>query len=142
MDSKEKERKALNQLLQGEQMAVETFNIFISKVKDNETKKIFQEVQKQHRKNIFRLADYIQNLGGQPDENIGLKGIMADYKLNNQLNDKDNLYIIEKAIEGETKGINMAEKVLRGKLDDKSRKLAGDILHQDRMSLSKLQSLI
>ena len=68
---------ALNQLLQGEYMAVESFNTFIAKV----------------------------------------------------------------AIEGETKGVNMAEKVLRGNLDDKSRDIAGEILNKDRASIKRLMKL-
>jgi len=36
----------------------------------------------------------------------------------------------------------MAEKVLRGNLDDKSRKLAGEILQNDRESIKKLKGLI
>ena len=42
--------------------------------------------------------------------------------------------IIEKAIEGETKGVNMAEKVLR-RAGRRSRDIAGEILHQDRNSI-------
>ena len=40
----------------------------------------------------------------------------------------DTKEVIKKAIEGETKGVNMAEKVLRGNPYEKSRELAGKIL--------------
>jgi len=49
--------------------------------------------------------------------------------------------IIKKAIEGETRGVNMAEKVLRGELDNKSRDLAGEILQKDRESIEKIKKL-
>lgn len=134
--------KALNQLLQGEYMAVEGFNTFISKVKDADAKKTLQEVQKQHRQNIDTLASYIQEMGGQPDENLGMKGRMADMKVNMDLGLKaDTDEIIKKAVEGETKGVNMAEKVMRGNLDDKSRDIAGEILHRDRGCIDILNSL-
>lgn len=141
MDSK-LANKTLNKLLQGEYMAVDTFNIFISKLNDQKMKQKLQRVQKEHRKNISTLAEFIQNQGGEPKENLGLKGTMADFKLNRELNSKDNNYIINKVIEGETQGINMAEKVLRGRLDHSSRKIAEEILDQDRKSLNEIKSLI
>ena len=132
--------KSLNELLQGEYMAIESFNNFISKTEDEDIKNCLKEVQDQHRDNIDKLASYIQDIGGQPHENLGLKGKMADVKLNMDLgSNSDSSEIVKKAIEGETKGVNMAEKVLRGNLDDKSRGLAGEILEQDRNSINKLQ---
>jgi DNA-binding ferritin-like protein len=106
-------------------------------------KKTFQEIQKQHRENIDTLANYIQNIGGRPQENLGMKGMMADIKVNMEFGLKtDTAEIITKAVEGETRGVNMAEKVLRGNLDNKSRDIAGEILHKDRSSIDKLNSLM
>lgn len=140
---KTKTIESLNQLLQGEYMAVESFNNFISKLDDDNAKQCFKEVQKQHRANIDKLASYIQNIGGQPEENLGMKGKMADMKLNMDLGSKaDTNEIIEKAIEGETQGVNMAEKVLRGDLDEKARDIAGEILQKDRESIEKLKRLL
>lgn len=135
--------ESLNQLLQGEYMAVESFNNFISKLEDENVKQAFKEVQKQHRENIDKLASYIQDIGGQPEENLGMKGKMADIKINMDLGSKaDTNEIIEKAIEGKTQGVNMAEKVLRGDLDERSRDIAGEILQKDRKSIEKLRSLL
>ncbi len=68
---------------------------------------------------------------------------MADTKVSMDLGLKaDTDEIIKKALKGETKGVNMAEKVLRGNLDNKSRDLAGEILHKDRSSIDKLNSLL
>lgn len=135
--------ESLNQLLQGEYMAVESFNTFIAKIQDEKVKKKFQEIQKQHRENIEKLASYIQNLGGRPEENLGMKGTMGQVKVNMELGLKvDTAEVIKKAIEGETKGVNMAEKILRGNLDNKSRDIAGEILNKDRNSIRMLESLI
>jgi uncharacterized protein (TIGR02284 family) len=134
--------QSLNQLLQGEYMAVESFNSFISKLEDENVKQTFQEIQKQHRENIDKLASYIQNIGGRPKENLGMKGKMGDIKINMELgSDADTDEIIEKAIKGETQGVNMAEKVLRGKLNERSRDLTGEILQKDRISIEKLKGL-
>ena len=135
--------KVLNELLQGEYMAIESFNNFISRLEDEKDEKVFQEIQKQHRENIDKLASYIQDIGGQPDENLGMKGTMGDIKLNMDLgSSSDREEIVKKAIEGETKGVNMAEKVLRGDLDDESRGIAGEILEKDRKSIEKLKKLL
>lgn len=135
--------KSLNELLQGEYMAVESFNNFISKLENKDIKQTFQEIQKQHRENIDNLANYIQDIGGQPDENLGMRGKMGDIMVNIDLGFKvDDIEIIEKAIDGETKGVNMAEKVLRGDLDDRSRVLTGEILEEDRKSIKKLKGLL
>ena len=135
--------KALNSLLQGEYMAVDSFNNFISRLEDENAKKTLQEVQKQHRENIDKLASYIQSIGGQPDENLGIKGKMGEMKLNMGLgSSSDTEEIVKKTIEGETQGVNMAEKVLRGDLDDRSRDIAGEILEKDRKSIEKLKKLL
>lgn len=134
--------KSLNELLQGEYMAVESFNNFISRMEDERAKAIFKEVQTKHRDNIAVLADHIQNIGGQPDENLGMKGKMAEMMLNMKLNFKDTNEVIEKAIEGETQGVNMAEKILRGNLDDEARTLTELVLDSDRDSINKLKSIL
>ena len=143
MSSNSETIKVLNELLQGEYMAVDSFNNFISRLEDENAKKTLQEVQKQHRENINKLASYIQDAGGQPDENLGMKGKMGDIKLNMDLGSSSDMKeIVKKAIEGETRGVNMAEKVLRGDLDDKSRDIAGEILEKDRKSIEKLKKLL
>lgn len=133
--------KSLNSLLQGEYMALESFNIFISKLNNKKNKDIFQDIQKQHRQNISTLSEYIQNSNSKPDENLGIKGKMADMKIEIDTFNKDDEYIIKKAIDGETTGVNMAEKVIRGKLDDKSRDIVGEILNRDRKSIDRLKKL-
>lgn len=141
MNNKDEKIKSLNKLLQGEYMAIESFNNFINRVKDENIKTNFQDVQKQHRKNAETLASYIQNSGGRAEENLGLKGIFGDIMLNMELGSSIDYEVVKKAIEGETKGVNMAEKVLRGNLDDDSRNIAGDVLQNDRESIKRLEGL-
>ncbi|RBP35562.1 PA2169 family four-helix-bundle protein [Garciella nitratireducens] len=142
MNKKKEIIHSLNQLIQGEYMSIEAFNIYISKVQDAKVKQIFQQVQNQHRENIKNLSHYIQELGGQPDENIGLKGSMAQMKINIQTSPKiaPSDYI-KKSIEGMTKGITMIEKLLRGDLDQTSRKLVEKVLQKDRASIEQLKNL-
>src|SRR5690625_786724 len=143
MSNNSQKIKALNELLQGEYMAVDSFNNFITRLEDEKVKQVFQEVQNQHRENINKLASYIQSIGGKPDENLGMKGTMGDIMINMDLgSEAEDKEIIEKAVEGETKLVNMAEKVLRGDLDDSSREIAGEILEKDRKSIEKLKKLL
>jgi rubrerythrin len=143
MDKQLETINSLNQMLQGEYMAVDVFNIFISKTEEETVKKTFQEVQDNHRQNIMILTNYIQELGGKPHENLGIKGTMADIKINMQLGSQaDVSRVIREAIKGETTGINISEKLVRGNLDERSRDLTGKILHQDRQSLDQLRKLL
>lgn len=133
---------SLNEMLQGEHMAVEAFNTYIDHLNDERAKNVFQDIQNQHRQNMSTISNYIQDMGHKPNEKLGFKGIMGDIMLNSQIpKDSDDSFIIEKAVEAETKGINMGEKAVRGNLDNSSRNLVGSILQKDRMSLDKLQSL-
>src|SRR5699024_7127072 len=135
--------KVLNQLLQGEYMALESFNLFISRMDDENIKDELIQIQKEHRNNIETISNYILDIGGKPEENTGMKGKMGERMLNHQLGPTSDINeVIEKAIDGETKGINKTEKILRGNLDDQSRKLTGQILENDRESIDKLRNLL
>lgn len=143
MNNKNEEIKSLNEILQGEYMAVDVFNVFISRIDNEKEKSILQQVQNTNRDNIKTLANHIQNLGGKPHENLGLKGRIADMELSMEIGTKaDSSKVIRKSIDGMTKGINMTEKTLRGTLSEESRNLVGGILENDRKSIEKLQSLI
>lgn len=142
MEEKSKTLRTLNELLQGEYMSVDAFNTYISKSDEEDVKKALQDVQNRNRENIKTLANYIQNEGGKPDENVGLKGKFAEMKINMELRSKaGSTNIVRRSIEGMTRGISMAEKVLRGKLDDESRSLVGGILEKDRESIDELRTL-
>lgn|SRR5690554_3726900 len=135
--------ESLNQLIKGEHMSIDAFNIYISKLKDQNVMYKFQEIQDQHRENIKQLSHYIHGLDGQAEENTGLSGRMAKIKMNMQTSsDIPASDYIKKAIEGMTKGIAMTEELLRGDLDASSRELVGQILERDRESIEKLNDLI
>ena len=67
---------------------------------------------------------------------------MSELMLNMKLNYKDSNEVLEKAIEGETQGINMAEKLLRGTLNDEARTITELVLDNDRQSINKLKSIL
>jgi len=141
MDRKHKEIDVLNAFLQGENMAVDSFDIFIEKVKDENIKKAFLEIQDQHKENMSTLANYIEDLGYKPKEKLGLKGVMADIMINMDLAGEEDAAILNRAIEGEEKGINTAEDIANDNLDDNSKKVISQVLEEDRSSLAKLKRL-
>lgn len=134
--------EVLNNLLQGENMAVDSLNTFINKVGDENIKRTLQEVQSQHRENMSVLAKRIQDLGYEPKEKLGLKGTMADLMINMDLIGEGGMSILNKVIEGENKGISrMADEISRSNLDSESKKIANQVLEEDRSSLAKMRRL-
>ncbi|WP_432407383.1 DUF2383 domain-containing protein [Wukongibacter sp. M2B1] len=141
MSKKDKIIDVLNNLLQGENMAVDAFNIFINKAQDENIKKTFQEIQNQHRENMGVISNYIQDLGYKPKEKLGIKGVMSDFMISIDLTGKDDSQTLSKAISGEDKGINMVEEIMKIDLDDESKRLVNQILEEDRSSLAKLRRI-
>lgn len=142
MSKEHKKIDVLNAFLQGENMALGSFNIFIEKVKDENIKKVFEEIQNQHKENIANLTSYMLDSGYGPKEKLGLKGIIADIMTNMHLAGEKDIEILNEAIEGEDKGINMAEDISNIDLDDDSRKVVNQILEENRSILARLKRLV
>lgn len=127
----------LNQLLQGEQMGVDSFNVIIDKIESQDIKNSFQQMQEDYRTHSTQLAKRIQDLGGQPNEKLGLKGVMADAMLNINLSvNDDDMHVLNKAIEGVGKGVSMSEEIAKGDLDPQSTTLVKKILAEDRKHIN------
>lgn len=136
-------QKALNSLLKGEQMAVESYEKFISAVSEEGIKNEFQNIQRQHKQHTAMLAERIQNIGGRPDYNTGITGVIANARLTMETKGMDDSFeVLKRAYDGEDKGIAAAEKVVSGNLDDESRKLVNNILSQDHDHLKSMLSLM
>jgi bacterioferritin len=143
MSNKKEILDSLNNLLQGEYMAIAGYNQFIAYVNEQRIKSEFQRIQHDHREHAAILAEYIQNLGDIPREKTGLKGTMADTMLRMDLSvHNDPLYILNKAYESENKGIKMAREVVKGDLDRESKKLVDKILTDDTKHLERMKKLI
>ena len=136
-------QRELNSLLKGEQMAAESYEKFISAVDEEGVKDELQKIQKQHKQHTAMLAEHIQNIGGRPDYNTGITGVIANARLTMETKSMNNSFdILKRAYDGEDKGIAAAEKVVSGNLDDESRKLVNNILAQDHNHLKSMLSLM
>src|SRR5690625_3850715 len=82
--------KELNTFLEGNYMAIQTYDKYINHVEDVRLKKILQEIQQDHKKHAMVIAERIQNLGGMPAKDAGLKGNMAQMMKNLQGTTKDD----------------------------------------------------
>lgn len=136
-------QKELNALLKGEQIAAESYEKFILALEDEGIKNEFQNIQRQHKQNAAQLAERIQNIGGKPDYNTGITGVIANARLTMETKSmKSSFDILKRAYDGEDKGIAAAEEVVSSNLDEESRKLVNNILSQDHKHLKSMLSLM
>lgn len=136
-------QRQLNSLLKGEQMAAESYEKFILAVEEKGIKDELQNIQRQHKQHAAILAEHIQNIGGRPDYNTGISGVIANARLTLETKSMNNSFdVLKRAYDGEDKGIAAAEKVVSGNLDEESRKLVNDILSQDHDHLKSMLSLM
>lgn len=133
----------LNALLKGEHMAIHGYEKYMENINDPNLKSELQKIQIDHKHHAIRLAERIQNLGGHPCSDVGVAGeigqIMSSIK---SINKKDTKSIVKQAYNGEKNGIQIADELVKGDLDEQSRTLVNDILDVDRGHLTKLNELI
>lgn len=134
--------RELNAYLKGEYMAVKAYEHFIEKMKDPSMKGELQKIQKDHKQHIAKVASRISNLGGEPVKSAGFIGTMSDMKNLFKRSGNNTESIMRDASLGEYRGIQMAEEVVKGDLDDESLKLIKGILEEDRSHVGRLSSLV
>lgn len=130
----------LNTFLTGEHMAIQSYEHFLQNVEEQETKKTLQKIQKEHKMHALKIAEQIQNLGGYPINDPPLTAeLMLKLK---SLNPKSTNSLLKDAYIGEQRGIEVASKIVKGDLDQDSRRLIEEILHEDSLHLTILKDLI
>lgn len=134
--------KELNTVLKGEQMAVQSYDQFLSTVKDEKIRDRFQNFKSDHKEHADKVAQRIRSLGGIPDFSTGVTGVFSHIKLEIETKGKDSYDVLKRAYEGEDKGIAMVEEVIKGDLDEESMKLVENILSQDHDHLKSMLNLM
>jgi bacterioferritin len=134
--------KELNAFLKGQYMGIHAYEHLIQNLEDPELKKQFQEIQQSHKFHAQQVAERIQNLGGVPVNNEGVKGkiqgLMAQLTAPHSTED-----IIERALMGEDDyGIHLSREIVKGDLDQESQQLIDEILDEDQKHVEFLRSLI
>lgn len=134
--------KELNTFLEGNYMAVLSYERYIQHVADQDVKKVLQGIQKEHKLHAIRLAERIQNLGGVPADDAGIQGSMVEFMNRFKKATDDPNFILQDAIKGEDKGIQISEQLVRGDLDPESLQLVEEILNEDRQHLDQLSHYV
>lgn len=132
----------LNTLLRGSFMGIRSLEHYIQKVEDQHLKKSFQSMQQDIKLNAQIIAERIQNLGGVPADDEGVSGSMHSFMHKMMLPD-DTQGIIEDAIKGfDQYGVEYSEELVKGDLDEESRKIAEDVINTSRRHAEILRQLL
>ncbi|PAB59051.1 DUF2383 domain-containing protein [Anaeromicrobium sediminis] len=134
--------KTLNKVLEGEHMAVESFNVLIDEVQDKMVKSTFQNIQQKHRQNISDLARHIQDMGEMPDETLGLKGVYGDMKLKMEVRNKSDKEAVKAAIDGIYMGVDFVRNNLKENVDVKTKSILNHVLKDYEESADTLNKLM
>ncbi|WP_102028387.1 ferritin-like domain-containing protein [Salirhabdus sp. Marseille-P4669] len=133
--------KELNHFLEGNYMAIHAYDQYIYRIKDQKIKEVFQQIQQEHKKHAQIVAERIQNVGGKPVDDVGMKGKMVE--MLEKMKGTDGISaILKDAIAGENRGIKVSKDLVRGDLDEESLALVKDILNADEGHVQQLQDLL
>jgi bacterioferritin len=132
----------LNTILRGEQMAVESYELFISNADDEKIRRLFEQFREDHREHADLLTERIHGLGAVPGKGTGIPGMFSQIKLEFETRKKDSEEILKRACFGEDKGVKMTEEIVKGDLDPESAELVGRILSKDREHLIAMMKIM
>jgi bacterioferritin len=133
--------RTLNELVQGEHMAVQAYESVLPALQE-ETRKEISGIIRDHKQHALEISDRIVALGGIPDESTGMPGMMSQAKLKAESMVRNEKSLLQKLYDGEDQGIGVVEKIIKGDLDETSREMVDKILRTDHDHLKNLQQLI
>jgi len=135
--------KNLNSILEGEYMAINSFDSVIEHANDENTKNELQKIQQTHRQHASQIATRIQDLGGNPSDGIGIQGAIAETISNiKHIGGTDTTTYLKEAIQGENMGIKIVNELLAGSTDPNSAQLLGTIISEYQTNVNSLNNLI
>ncbi|KPH76656.1 DUF2383 domain-containing protein [Oceanobacillus caeni] len=134
--------KELNAYLKGEFMGIHSYEHYIQQVSDPEIKKELQRIQQEHKNHATKIAERIQNLGGKAVEDNGIMLSIREGMMNLKGFPDTVEEILKEAIDGQEKGLKMAEEIVRGDIDLESRQIVEENLNEDREHINQLNDLI
>ncbi|MCY6483066.1 DUF2383 domain-containing protein [Clostridium aestuarii] len=133
----------LNTILKDEYMSIDSYDKFIQDVNEENVKIELQKIQQNHKHHAIKLAEKIQNLGGNPIDNIGIQGMLALALSNlNNAGEKDSLSYLKKAYDEENTRIKNASQVVSKNIDEESSSLVNNILSENKNNINSLNLLI
>lgn len=134
--------KALNEFLEGNYMAIHAYEDFIEHIDHPQIKKSLQEIQQGHKEHAAKISERIQNLGGVPVNDVGLKGKMVEFMKNFTSTSHGTNEILKDALKGEERGISVSRDLVKGDLDTESLQIVQSILNHDEKHVELLHQFI
>jgi bacterioferritin len=134
--------KTLNELLQGEHMAIESYESVLPTIEAQQTKEEINRILSDHKQHAEEITDRIISLGGIPKESTGMVGVMSQTKLKAEGIFRSDKSMLKKLYDGEDQGLAMVEKIIEGDLDATSLQMVQNIVDTDHDHLKKLQHMI
>ncbi|GIN71878.1 hypothetical protein J14TS2_23530 [Bacillus sp. J14TS2] len=134
--------KELNQFLEGNFMAIHTYDQYIHHIDDQKLKNVLQDIQQNHKEHAAMIAKRIQDLGGIPAHDVTAKGKMIEFMSKVKGTTADTSSILRDASVGENRGIQTSKELLDGDLDAESLELVQSILEHDQQHVELLNQHI
>lgn len=134
---------SLQNLLNGEAIAVHMYDSFIPEVEDLEIKKSFQDIRSGHRRHIDQLIRRIEEMDHRPrielNRRMWLSELMVDARTRIGIAQRK---MIRWALKGEDMGLSAAREVTAGDLDDTSKELVNQILTETSDNVDHLKKYV
>lgn len=134
--------EVLNKILQGEHMAIETYQEYIDSLPNSPLRNHLVAILTDHKAHASRIAYYIQTNGGKVKEGTGVAGLanrwstkMMNWGENESLNMLDKLY------SGEDRGLARAVQLSEHLLSDAEKEVLEPIFSDEHDHLKRLLSL-
>ncbi len=143
MDQKSAAFDSLQALLNGQSIAIHTYDAFIPEVKDPELKAVFQKIRSGHRKQLDQVTRRIEELGYRPriKLNPGMKlgELIIDARTRIGIAEEK---MVRWALKGEDMGLTTTEEIVKGDLDEVSKELVDFILDDSNHYINELINFI
>jgi len=145
MDEQKKRRviKELNRFLKGRYMGIHQYEHLISRAKDPQVKDLLQKLQQHAKMGAQKIAERIQDLGGEAADGAGVMGEIREWLQKLRDRPEDARDILHDALVGENKyGIHFSHKMVAGELDEESAKLVDMVLEEDQKRVDLLKKYL
>mgnify|MGYP005835335473 CR=1 FL=1 len=134
----------LNKILQGEQMAIDLYEIFLSKIDNNYLNQQLGSIQKEHYKHQHILMERITELGGRPQKTV--KGLLVSKMTELIARAKTTIYtdyvdILKDLANGQLMGIDKTQQIIYDRLEKADLAMVRCILSQEIEHIRKLKML-
>ena len=135
--------KNLNSILEGEYMAVNSFDELIEHANDANIKSELQKIQQIHKQHTVQISTKIQDLGGNPSNGIGIQGVVAETISNiKHIGTTDAASYLKEAVQGEHIGLKVVSELLAGTPDSNNSGLLNTIRTEYQTNINSLDNLI